>query len=167
MSSINNTIKEEIGSRIREERRKKGHKQADVALSCDISLKSQGVYERGEVTPDIIYLMRLSDLGYDTDYIMTGERPALVEDHTKHSAASSSIPDLDLLLTAYEILEEELQAAGTGMDTDTCVKFIIAAYGDALEERPDNKEAQLELIRYGAKITARFEKEKNADNNSS
>lgn len=63
-----------IGERIREERKKLQLSQSDFAKSAGCSRNAQAVYERNESLPGAAYLLSLSSLGIDAQYILTGHR---------------------------------------------------------------------------------------------
>ncbi len=63
-----------LGSRFREERRRIGLLQQEVADATGLSMRAIGTYERGVRSPDAEVLIRLIDLGMDVYYVLTGER---------------------------------------------------------------------------------------------
>lgn len=63
-----------LGSRLREERRRLGLIQQEVADATGLSTRAMGTYERGVRSPDAELLIRLIDLGMDVYYVLTGER---------------------------------------------------------------------------------------------
>lgn len=67
-----------IGSRLREERLRLGPNQTDFGASLEVGKNTQYAYEKGERTPDALYLLKAKRLGIDIWYVMTGDRmPAL------------------------------------------------------------------------------------------
>lgn len=63
---------EELGGRLREERKRLGLTQARLAESVGISTPTQVGYELGARTPDANYLTAIEQLGLDERYIRTG-----------------------------------------------------------------------------------------------
>lgn len=63
-----------FGSRFREERRRLGLIQQEIADATGLSKRAMGTYERGVRSPDAELLMRLIDLGMDVYYVLTGKR---------------------------------------------------------------------------------------------
>jgi len=63
-----------FGERFREERRRLGLIQQEVADATGLSKRAMGTYERGVRSPDAELLMRLIDLGMDVYYVLTGKR---------------------------------------------------------------------------------------------
>ncbi|ECI4646551.1 XRE family transcriptional regulator [Salmonella enterica subsp. salamae] len=68
-----------MGDRIREERKKLKLNQSDFAELAGCSRNAQAIYERGESLPGSAYLVRLSEIGVDVQYILTGQRLPLTE----------------------------------------------------------------------------------------
>ncbi|MNJ51797.1 transcriptional repressor DicA [compost metagenome] len=63
-----------IGERLREERVRLGYNQADFAGFAGVAKTSQFNYEKGERSPDALYLAAIAEKGVDVLYIVTGER---------------------------------------------------------------------------------------------
>jgi transcriptional regulator with XRE-family HTH domain len=63
-----------IGDRLREERDRLGLTQTDFAELVGASKNTQSNYEKEVRKPDSDYLLRLSDAGADTIYVLTGQR---------------------------------------------------------------------------------------------
>jgi transcriptional regulator with XRE-family HTH domain len=63
-----------FGGRFREERRRLGLNQQEIADAAGLSKRAMGTYERGVRSPDAELLMRLIDLGLDVYYVLTGKR---------------------------------------------------------------------------------------------
>ncbi|EAS0613876.1 helix-turn-helix transcriptional regulator [Salmonella enterica subsp. enterica serovar Dahomey] len=68
-----------MGDRIREERKKLKLNQTDFARLAGCSRNAQAIYERGESLPGSAYLVKLSEMGVDIQYILTGHRVPLAE----------------------------------------------------------------------------------------
>jgi len=64
----------EFGARLREERKKRGLTQAQVAAAAGISPPTQIGYEQGHRTPDANYMTDIERLGIDECYVRTGVR---------------------------------------------------------------------------------------------
>ena len=63
-----------FGARILEERKRVGLNQEAAAERCGVTLRSQRNYEKGDRYPDAAYLERLSAVGVDVLYVLTGRR---------------------------------------------------------------------------------------------
>lgn len=61
-----------IGSRITQERNRLGLTQDQVATQGGVSRRTQMALEKGQTTPDISYLLALSEIGVDWIYVSTG-----------------------------------------------------------------------------------------------
>ncbi|EAB5080757.1 XRE family transcriptional regulator [Salmonella enterica] len=73
----------QVGDRIREERKKLKLNQTDFAKLLDSSRSAQAIYERGESLPGSAYLIKMSELGIDVQYILTGHRTPLADISTE------------------------------------------------------------------------------------
>ena len=63
-----------ISSRMAKERKRLGLEQTEVCKIVDISIPTLSRYENGKRSPDLVLSKRLSDLGYDVTYLITGKR---------------------------------------------------------------------------------------------
>ena len=61
-----------IAERLRQERERMGHNQADFAAIGGATRKTQYNYESGERVPDAGYLAEIAAAGADVNYILTG-----------------------------------------------------------------------------------------------
>lgn len=70
-----------FGDRLREERKRAGMNQTDLALIGGVVKATQINYERNERWPDAAYLTKLHAAGVDIYFVLTGERtPAATSD---------------------------------------------------------------------------------------
>lgn len=60
-----------------EERNRLNLKAKDVAEFVGVAIPTQSNYENGKRSPDAAYLAKLTDLGFDINYVLTGERNSL------------------------------------------------------------------------------------------
>lgn len=63
-----------IGERLKEERERLGMNQTDFAAQLNVSKNSQYNYEKGERSPDALYLAAADAFGVDVLYVITGRR---------------------------------------------------------------------------------------------
>lgn len=63
-----------IGERLKEERVRLGYNQADFAAIAGVAKTSQFNYEKGERSPDAVYLTAVAEKGVDVLYVVTGNR---------------------------------------------------------------------------------------------
>lgn len=74
------TLSEEIGARLREQRKENGLTQDQIAEKLGISKRTQGNYESGSSDAPAGYLSKvMQDLGFDVNYILTGQRAKVIE----------------------------------------------------------------------------------------
>ena len=60
--------------RLKEERTRLGFSQADFAVLAGVQRRAQVNYEAGERSPDADYLQKISTVGVDVGYLITGSR---------------------------------------------------------------------------------------------
>ena len=60
-----------------EERNRLNLKAKDVAEFVGVAIPTQSNYENGKRSPDAAYLAKLTDLGFDINYVLTGKRESL------------------------------------------------------------------------------------------
>ena len=61
-----------------EERSRLGLKAKDVADYAGIAIPTQSNYEQGKRYPDAHYLIKIAELGFDINYVITGRRDSLL-----------------------------------------------------------------------------------------
>lgn len=79
-STVNSDVPflEHFAARFVEERRRLGLTQLDIREHCDVGRSTQVKYESGDSAPDVRYLVKISELGFDLLYLLTGERNSTV-----------------------------------------------------------------------------------------
>jgi transcriptional regulator with XRE-family HTH domain len=82
-----------IGERLKGERERIGLSQTALGEICQVTKGTQINYEKGERTPDGLYLVAFAAAGGDVMYVLTGQRGAQV--------APSLAPDEAALLDNY------------------------------------------------------------------
>lgn len=91
----------DMGLRLREERKRLGLSQADLGAVGGIEANAQGLYERGKRFPNATYLSLVATAGVDILFVVTG---------VKKVRAADSINALDAkVLTELESLPEVVQ----------------------------------------------------------
>lgn len=68
-----------FGERLRTERLRLGMQQLELADACDVARKTLSVWEKGEQTPNAAVLARMSVVGVDVLYVVTGQRAGEAE----------------------------------------------------------------------------------------
>lgn len=61
-----------------EERNRLNLKAKDVAEFVGVAIPTQSNYEQGKRSPDAVYLTKLTDLGFDINYVLTGKREHII-----------------------------------------------------------------------------------------
>jgi transcriptional regulator with XRE-family HTH domain len=90
-----------ISKRLREERKRLGLSQVDLANSLNISVRAYGGYEKSQVVAPVSVLIPLADLGADILYIVTGERTAALlspQEQQMISALRAATPSVQAAL---------------------------------------------------------------------
>lgn len=108
-----------VGRRLRDERLRLGYKQDLFAQVGGVNRNTQGSYERGERTPDALYLSAVAAIGVDTAYVITGQ---------KAIAAEAGLTDVEL-----EIVEYFRAMTDTSKDAARRMVFALAAADGALD----------------------------------
>lgn len=130
-----------IGFRLKVERQRLGHTQADCASLGGVSIGSQRFYEAGERLPNLIYFARLIRAGYQGDFILHGEV-------TTPSVSPVGL-DLDLLFEVIELVRDFSCKRTIPVAPDTEAKLIGVLYANASEAGRVNKDIvknTLELV---------------------
>lgn len=68
------SARDEFGPRLRQERKRLGLTQAQLAVAVGISAPTQVGYEQGNRAPDVHYLTTIERIGVDERYVRTGVR---------------------------------------------------------------------------------------------
>ncbi|MEB0040783.1 MULTISPECIES: helix-turn-helix domain-containing protein [unclassified Pseudomonas] len=66
----------EMGARLRQERKRLGYSQREMGLLGGVAANAQGKYESGERVPKADYLAALASEGLDVLYVLTNQRSA-------------------------------------------------------------------------------------------
>jgi len=67
-------VNDEFAARLRQERKRLGHNQADFGKLGGVTLATQSRYELGTSVPDAQYLTQIAALGVDVQFVLTGNR---------------------------------------------------------------------------------------------
>lgn len=57
-----------------EERKRLGYKSKEIAELTGVTVSTQSNYENGRRRPDTRYLFKIAKLGFDLNYVVTGQR---------------------------------------------------------------------------------------------
>lgn len=102
MSKLQGEGRVQLGERLREERKRLGLTQEQVATAGGVRKQAQLKYEKGETTPDAEYLAAAALIGIDVLYVLTGTAAPLQAEEGE-------------LLAAYRRCSPELRAAALRM----------------------------------------------------
>ena len=121
-----------IGTRLREERERIGITQADCSERGGVSKRSQLLYEQDRADFGVAYMTKLSESGFDINYIVTGNRADTIVARVFENSDSDLVNQINLLLPkqreeissritalragnfeAYELIKGQIEAAGT------------------------------------------------------
>ena len=109
--------------RLKEERERLKLTQAEIAERCGVSREIWGKYERGQAVPGGEVLFALAQIGADTQYILTGQRPgdslpnreaALVDNYRATDERGKRIIEQTAFLAAQP-LDEKQEVGGGGV----------------------------------------------------
>lgn len=64
--------RDDVAARLRQERVRLGHNQADFGALAGVSRRTQAAYESGSTSPDVAYLSALAGAGADVHFIVSG-----------------------------------------------------------------------------------------------
>ncbi|MFJ3468628.1 helix-turn-helix domain-containing protein [Pseudomonas sp. NPDC090203] len=93
----------DLGTRLKEERKRLGLSQQEFGAIGGVEANAQGKYENGERIPRADYLVALGKKGMDVLYVVSGERTPLTMD-TLNDAERA-------IITHYRALNEDDQEA--------------------------------------------------------
>jgi len=148
-----------IGLRLEQIRGRRSQKV--MAAELGVALRSYAHYEHGTREVSALLLQRLSALGYDVNWVLTGkgtermvEAPANVRELRPEGAVARSQParlDPDKLRFALEVVEEALAASGRTADPAGKAHLVAKIYETFLEEADVGRATAtvLRLIRTG------------------
>ncbi len=92
----------EIGTRLREERKRLGLSQREMGQLGGVAANAQGKYESGERVPKADYLASLASIGVDVLYVLTSRRATGLGVDTLFSRFENPAVQSDLLLTEVQ-----------------------------------------------------------------
>ncbi|UZJ58644.1 transcriptional regulator [Pseudomonas sp. KU26590] len=89
----------DLGSRLKEERKRLGLSQQDFGSIGGVEANAQGKYESGERIPRSDYLAALGKKGIDVMYVLSGERTPIATDTLSEAERA--------VITHYRALSED------------------------------------------------------------
>lgn len=121
-------IDKNIGIRLKEERKRLDKNQTDFAEFCGFSRRTQVKYEKGDSSPDELYLYKASELGVDIAYVLDGERTvyAEVKSYTSDLSKSQRLLNNPELIDTIMIVNEVLDKAGLEVSDSSKFKQLLS-----------------------------------------
>lgn len=107
-----------------EERNRLNLKAKDVAEFVGVAIPTQSNYENGKRSPDAEYLAKLTELGFDINYVLTGKRESL-------SLATQEKMLIELFRQAPETVQRHILAGLLTQNTSEPPKGNIVTVGDS------------------------------------
>ena len=107
-----------------EERNRLNLKAKDVAEFVGVAIPTQSNYENGKRSPDAEYLAKLTELGFDINYVLTGKRESL-------SLATQEKMLIELFRQASETVQRHILAGLLTQNTPEPPKGNIVTVGDS------------------------------------
>ena len=107
-----------------EERNRLNLKAKDVAEFVCVAIPTQSNYENGKRSPDAEYLAKLTELGFDINYVLTGKRESL-------SLATQEKMLIELFRQAPETVQRHILAGLLTQNTPEPPKGNIVTVGDS------------------------------------
>ena len=107
-----------------EERNRLNLKAKDVAEFVGVAIPTQSNYENGKRSPDAEYLAKLTELGFDINYVLTGKRESL-------SLATQEKVLIELFRQAPETVQRHILAGLLTQNTPEPPKGNIVTIGDS------------------------------------
>lgn len=108
-----------FGDRLKSERERLGLSQTAFGEACGIKKLAQLHYEKGDRSPDVIYLEKASGLGVDLYYLLTGFRIGRTIGDLKQLPAYQEMMNVDEAMTAQSADEQELLRRFRNADPQT------------------------------------------------
>lgn len=107
-----------------EERNRLNLKAKDVAEFVGVAIPTQSNYENGKRSPDAEYLAKLTELGFDINYVLTGKRESL-------SLTTQETMLIELFRQAPETVQRHILAGLLTQNTPEPPKGNIVTVGDS------------------------------------
>lgn len=107
-----------------EERNRLNLKAKDVAEFVGVAIPTQSNYENGKRSPDAEYLAKLTELGFDINYVLTGKRESL-------SLTTQEKMLIELFRQAPETVQRHILAGLLTQNTPEPSKGNIVTVGDS------------------------------------
>lgn len=108
-----------LADRLREERRRLGFNQSEMALRLGVGRSALGHYETGTSLPDAAFLAKTQEEGMDTWWVLTG---------TQHAEAAVDFANLDVMKAVVLAVSDFAKDRGLVLDPDKENALISILY---------------------------------------
>lgn len=122
----------------------KGVSQDTMSKKLGISIRSYQKYEGGEGFPGFEVLQKYSNLGFNANWILTGEGDV------KHSKSKAYGLNIDLFVELLEKMETRIYAKKAVIPPKKKIKILMDLYNDAIKENAINNENVVRYIDYAS-----------------
>lgn len=113
-----------VPARLREERRRLGLSQDELARTAGVSRATVAGYELGKTSPDLAYLLSIGEAGVDTHFVMNGHRFA---------DASLGMIDWKIITELMEAVNDFAEANSLVITLEKRVRIVRVLYPAAVE----------------------------------
>lgn len=108
-----------FGGRLKEERLRLKLSQLDLAKVGGVGRTTQNIYEKGQRAPDVTYLHRVREVGFDIAYLLMGVRASCTNPNDLHTTSTA-------LANAYRIVDEFcVDSSGNRMPLEIRERFFL------------------------------------------
>ncbi|MBF0096254.1 MAG: helix-turn-helix transcriptional regulator [Magnetococcales bacterium] len=134
----------DFSERLKEERKRLGHTQDEMAEIGGIAKSSLCNYEAGKREPSASFFTAIATAGVDVTYVLTGVRSSA----NGSNQAAQGIVDKDLLAWSISVVEEALIATNRSAPPEKKANIIAAVYAlyQNKEETVKDKGLVVQLI---------------------
>ena len=130
-----------VGARLREERKRLGLTQAELAERVGVSRAAVVTYESGRTPPDVSLMDRLKELGVRTSYVLTGL--------TEMESAAEAL-DWNLARTLMNRIVKYAQSNNIDLEPDQLVDLMQILYPSAARNQAVDDRAVEVAVRLAA-----------------
>lgn len=114
----------DFANRLKEQRKKLGYTQAQIAEICGVSGRMWGDYERGKYFPRNENLIAIEKAGIDVQYVMHGEQRSDFRQPEKPSKEEQEL--LDLFRQASDLGRAVILSAARGAEKKAAEDYQVS-----------------------------------------
>jgi transcriptional regulator with XRE-family HTH domain len=142
-------MSEEIGIRLKQERRRVNKSQTEFAEFGGVSRPTQARYESGKTSPSDIYLLKIAELDVDIGYVLDGIKTdysaAELPKPIAVSKAQKLINNIDLI-GVIMLLVKVMNKANVGVTNESVFKSLLGHLVELEESHPHATKKELEAL---------------------